>query len=208
MFFALKQKRFSYSHNNARDYSHQLFVSPLVWFKEISRHARKKKIFAEKILCCNQRPKSLVLWGDRFGGFMSLIRKFHLDLTPLWSPTVVSMTWVRYRKCRVTSVVSASRQPLHWTAPCTALIARRSSALGKALDVMDEWRAQSRTRGPIVFLFSHHSANSNLDRLRQTEAGPVNHSPSLESPTACLAAVELVPFKAFINIFVIAGRKT
>lgn len=62
----------------------------------------------------------VTLWGDRFRGFMSLIRKFHLDLTLLWCPTVVSITWVRYRKCRVTSVVSASRQPLHWTAPCTA----------------------------------------------------------------------------------------
>lgn len=54
---------------------------------------------------------------------------------------------------------------------------------------------------PIVFLFSHHSANSNLDRQRQTEARPANHSLSLESLWTCLAAEEVVPFNAFINIF-------
>lgn len=58
---------------------------------------------------------------------------------------------------------------------------------------------------PIVFPFSHHSANSNLDRQRQTDVRPVNRSPSLESPRTCLAAEEVAPLKAFINVFDMAG---
>ena len=35
------------------------------------------------------------------------------------------------------------------------------------------------TLGLIVFLFSHHIANTNLDRQRQTRERPISHSLSL-----------------------------
>lgn len=44
-----------------------------------------RKIFTGKRLCCNQRPSRSRYEPIASGGgrFMSLIRKFHLDLTPL-----------------------------------------------------------------------------------------------------------------------------
>lgn len=41
---------------------------------------------------------------------------------------------------------------------------------------MDEWREQRSTLGPIVFLFSHHIANTNLDKQRQTGEKPITLS--------------------------------
>lgn len=72
-------------------------------------------VWRKSMLLCNQWG---IQWGgNRSRGFMNLIRKFYLDLTLLWCLSVVSATRVRYRKCFVTSMVCASRQPLHWAAP-------------------------------------------------------------------------------------------
>lgn len=68
IFFALRQKRFSYSHNNARDYSYQIFVSPLIWFKEISRHTRKKKSLLRKYFAAISGPVAHVMRRSLRGG--------------------------------------------------------------------------------------------------------------------------------------------
>ncbi len=110
------------------------------------------------------------------------LRKFYLDLTLLWCLSVVSVARVRYRKCPVTSMVCASRQPLHWAAPSAwssvALIACRSSAFGKPLMWWMNEGHRAPLWAPIMFLFSHHIANTNLDRQRQTGERPISHSPS------------------------------
>lgn len=103
------------------------------------------------------------------------------------------------------------QQPASTAALSVSLIARRSSVLGQKKKKPLMWWMDEGHRAalgtPIVFLFSHHSANSNLDRQRQTEARPVNHSPSLESPRTCLATEEVIPLNAFINVFDMPGWK-
>lgn len=94
------------------------------------------------------------------------------------SCTVVSTTRARLknRKRCVTSEVCAWRQPLHWSS--VALIACRSSASRKPLMWwMNEGR-RAALWALIVFLLSHHIANTNLDRQRQTRERPTSHSPS------------------------------
>lgn len=94
------------------------------------------------------------------------------------SCTVVSTTRARLknRKRCVTSKVRAWRQPLHWSS--VALIACRSSASRKPLMWwMNEGR-RAALWALIVFLLSHHIANTNLDRQRQTRERPTSHSPS------------------------------
>ena len=61
------------------------------------------------------------VWGENRSRGVYELNKRVLSWfdTSLWCLSVVSTTRVRlrYRKCFVTSVVCASRQPLHWAAP-------------------------------------------------------------------------------------------